>query len=126
MAKSELEAEFEFHLKALKIKQPEREYTFARPRRWRFDFCWVDEKIAAEVEGGIWTGGRHVTGKGFQLDCEKYNHATLLGWRVFRFTAEHIHRGDAVEMIRNLLYLLQVQDENHRQMLQTKSVHHDL
>ncbi len=103
MAKSELEAEFEFHLKALKIKQPEREYTFARPRRWRFDFCWVDEKIAAEVEGGIWTGGRHVTGKGFQLDCEKYNQAQLLGFQVYRFTPSHIARGDAVEIIRKAL-----------------------
>ena len=103
MANSELEQELLFHIKALKIKQPVEEYTFARPRRWRFDFCWIDEMVAAEVEGGIWSGGRHVRGKGFENDCEKYNHATLLGWRVFRFTATHITRGDAGEMIRKAL-----------------------
>ena len=103
MANSELEQELLFHIKALKIKQPVEEYTFARPRRWRFDFAWVDEKIAAECEGGVYSRGRHVRPTGFINDCDKYNTATLLGWRVFRFTAEHIHRGDAVEMIRKAL-----------------------
>ena len=103
MVKSDLELELEFHMKALNIKKWEREYTFAKPRRWRFDFAWIDDMVAAAVEGGIWAGGRHVTGKGFQLDCEKYNHATLLGWRVFRFTPSHIARGDAVEIIRKAL-----------------------
>jgi len=103
MTQSQLEAEFEFHLKALKIKKPEREYTFASPRRWRFDFAWVDEKIAVEIEGGIWTGGRHVRGKGFENDCEKGNQAQLMGWAVYRFTPSHIARGDAVEIIRKAL-----------------------
>ena len=100
---SELEQELLFHIKVLKIKQPVEEYTFAKPRRWRFDFAWVDEKIAAECEGGIYSRGRHVRPTGFINDCDKYNHATLLGWRVFRFTAIHIARGDAVEMIRKAL-----------------------
>ena len=100
---SQLEAEFEFHIKALKLKQPVREHMFAKPRRWRFDFAWLDEKIAVECEGGIYSRGRHVRPSGFINDCDKYNTGTLLGWRVFRFTAEHIHRGDAVEMIRKAL-----------------------
>jgi very-short-patch-repair endonuclease len=100
---SELEQELLFHIKALKIKRPVEEYTFAKPRRWRFDFAWVDEKIAVECEGGIWSRGRHVRPTGFINDCDKYNTATLLGWRVFRFTASHIARGDAVEMIRKAL-----------------------
>jgi very-short-patch-repair endonuclease len=62
-----------------------REYWFAKPRRWRFDFALVGPKLALEVEGGVFTRGRHVRPKGFISDCEKYNAATLLGWRVLRF-----------------------------------------
>ena len=103
MSKSELEEEFAFQLKALKIKRPEREYVFARPRRWRFDFCWVEERIGVEIEGGIWTGGRHTRGKGFEADCEKQNHAQLNGFQVYRFSPTHVARGDAVEIVRKAL-----------------------
>jgi very-short-patch-repair endonuclease len=42
--------------------------------------------LAVEVEGGMWTRGRHVRGEGYEGDCEKYNAAVLGGWRVLRFT----------------------------------------
>ncbi|MDO8672710.1 MAG: hypothetical protein Q7O66_14965, partial [Dehalococcoidia bacterium] len=48
-----------------------REYAFAKPRKFHWDFCWPDRMIAVEVHGGIWTGGRHVSGTGFTRDCEK-------------------------------------------------------
>ena len=44
-------------------------------------------KLAAEIEGGTWSTrkkSRHTTGSGFHLDCEKYNTATLDGWRVLQ------------------------------------------
>lgn len=40
--------------------------------------------IALEVEGGTWIGGRHINPIGFERDCEKYNEATRMGWKVFR------------------------------------------
>lgn len=64
---------------------PVREYQFAPPRKWRFDFAWLDAMIAVEVEGGIFVRGRHVHPKGFLNDMEKYNTATRLGWRVLRW-----------------------------------------
>jgi hypothetical protein len=36
----------------------------------------------AEVEGGVWTCGRHVRGRGYEGDCEKYSEAALRGWCV--------------------------------------------
>ena len=66
------------------------EYKFHPDRRWRFDFAIEADKIAFEVEGGIWTGGRHIHPLGFIKDCEKYNEAAKLGWRVFRLTPEFI------------------------------------
>lgn len=62
------------------------EYRFYKQRRWRFDFAIPSKKIAIEIEGGVWTNGRHTRGRGYIGDMEKYNFAVLLGWRVLRFT----------------------------------------
>lgn len=63
-----------------------REYRFHPVRRWRFDFAWPAEKLAVEIEGR----GRHQTFVGFRNDCEKYNAALQLGWRVLRFPASDV------------------------------------
>ena len=65
-------------------------------RRFRFDFAWPGLMIAAEVEGGTWNVGRHVTGSGYERDCEKYNAALLEGWRVYRFTTDMVRDGRAL------------------------------
>lgn len=68
-----------------------REYRFHPKRKWLFDFAFPMHNLAIEVEGGIWTGGRHTRGKGFEADCEKYLEAALLGWTVLRLTAKQIN-----------------------------------
>ena len=60
-----------------------KEFKFHPVRKWRFDYAVPEHKIALEVEGGVWTGGRHTSPKGFLGDIEKYNTATLMGWRVY-------------------------------------------
>lgn len=71
---------------------------------WRFDFAFKHQKLAVEVEGGTFTGGRHTRGKGFESDCDKYNAATLGGWRILRFTAKHIKTGEALMLIEKGVY----------------------
>lgn len=71
---------------------PVSEYRFAPPRRWRFDFAWPDHRLAVELEGGVWTGGRHTRASGYIADCDKYNAAVLAGWRVLRYTRAHINQ----------------------------------
>lgn len=66
------------------------EYRFHPRRRWRFDYANPKFKVAIEQEGGIWIKGRHNRGKGFLNDMEKYNTATLMGWRVLRYTPQNI------------------------------------
>lgn len=61
------------------------EYRFHPVRRWKFDFADVKNMVAVELEGGIWIGGRHNRGSGYQKDTEKYNRATTMGWRVLRY-----------------------------------------
>lgn len=90
-------------LKWLKLPQPEREYVFARPRKWRFDFAWPTVKLAVEVEGGIYVTGRHSRGAGFEADCEKYNEAALHDWLVLRVTPDQIKDGRAIVWIERAL-----------------------
>lgn len=96
---SALEATFALQLRARDLPEPAREFRFALPRRWRFDFAWPDRMLAVEIEGGIWSQGRHTRGAGFAADCEKYNLATLMGWRVLRFTGQMIEDWSAVDAV---------------------------
>lgn len=79
--------------RSLGISEPDREYTFFPGRRWRFDFAFLVERIAVEVEGGIWVNGAHSRGKHFLSDCEKYNTATREGWQVYRFGTNMVKDG---------------------------------
>jgi very-short-patch-repair endonuclease len=93
------EATFALHCKAYKLN-PVREYRFHQVRKWRFDFCWPDLMLAVEIEGGIWKMGRHNTPSGMIADIEKYNHATILGFRLLRYTTEQVHLGIAIQEVR--------------------------
>lgn len=99
---SNLEATLNAKMQFVGIPKPEREVRFCE-RKWRFDFCWRSFKVAAECEGGTWTGGRHTRGGGFEDDCDKYNRAAIDGWCVLRFTAKHINDNSALDMIEEAL-----------------------
>lgn len=81
----------------------EKEFRFHPTRRWRFDYCWPDEMVALEKEGGIWQKSRHTTGKGYTGDCEKYSEANILGWCVIRATTDMIKDGTALDMVERAL-----------------------
>ncbi|WP_050489229.1 hypothetical protein [Bordetella bronchiseptica] len=100
---SPLEERFARDLRAVRVAVPEREYRFAAPRHWRFDFAWPHARVAVEIEGGVWTGGRHTRGAGFVADTEKYNAAAIAGWRVLRFTEKAVRDGTAIATIEQLL-----------------------
>lgn len=94
-----LELELAFHLRAIGLEDFAREAPLVPGRKWRADFAWPAELLAIEVEGGTWAGGRHSRGDGFRRDCEKYNAATLAGWRVLRFDAGMVKDGTAAATI---------------------------
>lgn len=98
---SEFEKELLFRIKIAKLPQPQAEYRFHPKRKWRFDFAWPKQKVAAECEGAVWTRGRHTRGSGFIADCQKYNTAAVMGWIVLRYPRCMIH--EAIEDLKVLL-----------------------
>lgn len=81
----------------------QKEYRFHPVRRWRFDYALPEKKIAIEVEGAVWTQGRHTRGSGFVKDMEKYNTAAAMGWSVLRFTPQQMKRGEFFSYLTELL-----------------------
>jgi very-short-patch-repair endonuclease len=77
-----------------------REYRFAPPRRWRFDFANIGAKIAIEVDGGAkahaWVSGR-------EKDYEKQNEAMARGWRVLRGSTEQAENGWLIAYVKRLV-----------------------
>lgn len=51
-----------------------------------------------------WSNGpsRHNTAKGFTDDAEKYNTATVDGWRVIRITQPQLRDGSAMAWMRKI------------------------
>ena len=95
-----------------------KELEFCAGRRWRFDYAIPEYKIALEVEGGAFKkrryydgdgelvttiGGRHNSAKGFLADMEKYNTATVLGWRLLRTIPDELLSGATLDMIRETI-----------------------
>lgn len=75
------------------------DHHYRHVRNWRLDFAWPDRKLAVEIEGGVYSGGRHTRGKGFSMDAEKRNAGVLAGWRILTFTADHLDSGYALETL---------------------------
>jgi very-short-patch-repair endonuclease len=101
---SSLEALFMLHLSQAPLQfMPVREYKFHKERKFAFDFAWPEQKIACEIEGGTDHRSRHTSPEGYARDCEKYNEAALLGWRVYRFTGKQVKSMQAIDFMRRVL-----------------------
>lgn len=66
------------------------EYKFHPYRQWRLDYYLPGSALAVEVEGGIFTGGRHTRPASFVKDVEKYNRVAMWGIRLYRIPAHDL------------------------------------
>jgi hypothetical protein len=78
------------------------EYPFALPRKWRFDLAWPSDKIAVEVQGGLFSRGAHVQGMWLRREYEKLNAANLRGWCVLQILPEQIQDGTLQTLLNEL------------------------
>lgn len=90
-------------LKEEGIPIPTKEYQFCPDRKWRADYCWIDECLILETEGGIWTNGRHTRGVGYKSDMEKYSEASVLGYRILRCETSELCSRKTIDWIKKCL-----------------------
>jgi hypothetical protein len=80
--KQQFARSFEAQWRLLGGPDLETEYLFCSDRKWRADYRCGQWLI--ELDGGVYSKGRHTRGPGFVEDCFKLNTAALLGYRVIR------------------------------------------
>jgi len=61
-------------------------------RKFSFDCANTNLKIFIEIEGGIWLGKGHTGGVHYTQDMEKYNLATIEGWRMLRYSPDQLKK----------------------------------
>jgi very-short-patch-repair endonuclease len=87
----------------LGLPVPVGEYRFHPVRKWRFDYAWPTQKVALEIQGGVFAKGRHVQGAGLRKEYEKLNAAAADGWRVLFILPEQVSNGTAMQIIETTL-----------------------
>lgn len=122
------EDNFDFQLRSYQLPRFERGFMFALEdmgRRWKFDFAWLQYRVAVEIEGlvvqrvhiatldergrvikiepELIVRGRHASVEGFNEDCVKYASAAQLGWTVLRFTPKQVNDRVAIDYTQRVL-----------------------
>lgn len=82
------------------IPKPVCEYRFKPDRRWRFDYAWLEERVALEVQGGVFTQGRHTRGASLLKEWEKLNAAAAVGWRILYCQPSDLLTTETVDTVR--------------------------
>lgn len=88
------------------LPKPIAEYRFHNKRKWRVDYYFEtdDIRVALEVEGGVYTYGRHNRAIGFIADMEKYNALTTAGIFLLRVVPKDLLKADTIKLIRLALH----------------------
>lgn len=78
------------------------EVEFHPTRGWRFDHLF-EAWLAVEIQGGLFTVGRHVRGAALRDEYAKLNEAVILGYAVLLLTPEQVKTGEAFAVIKRAL-----------------------
>jgi hypothetical protein len=90
-------------LEAHGLPLPVAEWKFHPTRKWRWDWAWVDAKVALEQQGGLWSFGRHSRPEGQLSDFEKFSEGAALGWRLILVQPKDLCSPRTLEWIRQCL-----------------------
>jgi len=75
-----------------------KEYRFHTARRWRFDYYHEPTRTAIELEGGLYSAGRHTRAAGYLGDIDKYNAAAMQGITVLRLGTGQVDAAHVAEI----------------------------
>jgi hypothetical protein len=96
-------------LRSERLPVPTPEFSFAMhespPRKFRWDYAWIDAKVALEVQGSIWTRGAHGRGTGILRDHEKFSLGAALGWRLLLCTPKELCSANTFTLIKRALHV---------------------
>jgi hypothetical protein len=76
-----------------------KEYRFHVARRWKFDYYHEPTMTAIELEGGLYSGGRHSRAEGYLSDIEKYNAASMQGIVILRLGTGQVDAAHIAEFV---------------------------
>lgn len=85
------------------LPKPVTEFKFHPDRRWRMDHAWPEHRVYLEIQGGIFTNGRHSRGAAMIKEWEKVNTASAMGWRILYCQPSALMTGAMAETIRTAL-----------------------
>ncbi|MBO1109929.1 hypothetical protein J2R62_17380 [Plesiomonas shigelloides] len=75
------------------VPKPVSEHVFQPMRKWRLDFAWTEYRLALELNGCVYSGGRNTRRDGDSEDREKMNKAAVLAWTVIESTEKQVRSG---------------------------------
>jgi len=105
------------YFKEMGIPKPEFEYRFNPDRKWAFDLAWPNiledgvlsvkeaRLLAVEVQGGLFSSGRHNRGAAMLKEYEKTNCAAEMGWHILHFQPSELCMNSTAESIKRALGL---------------------
>lgn len=77
--------------------RPKPEALLIPGRKYRFDFAYLEARLAVEIQGQIWHKGGHTSGYGVSRDADKAGELACIGWRFLPITPEMIADGRALD-----------------------------
>lgn len=87
------------------LPKPVFEFCFFEGRKWRFDICFPDHRVAIEVQGGLFANkkgvvGAHARGAALLKEYEKANYAAASGWLLLHAIPKDVATQEIVRLIR--------------------------
>jgi hypothetical protein len=90
------------YVQARGLPVPIFEYRFDPVRKWRFDLLF-DAWLAVEVQGGLFTQGRHARGAALRDEYDKLNEAVVAGYSVLFCTPQDVDSGAIFAVVERAL-----------------------
>lgn len=85
------------------LPKPVFEHQHIPGRKFRLDVAWPEHKVGIEVQGGVWTRGKHGRGSGIVKDVEKRNLQLIHGWSVIEVQPSELCMQETVEMVKAVI-----------------------